>query len=277
MVFVKIKKDNFTNETLRRLQLTQLEMLKEIVRICDKHNLQYYLIGGTLLGAVRHKGFIPWDDDLDIAMPRKDYEKLIVLYSNEFPNEYFIDSFETNPDYYLPFCKVRKKNTILCEALYKNAKNKKEIFVDIFPLDLTDNLSAGNSILTKIIKNLTTQMQKKANVELNMSLPSKIVSFMLFSVSAKKLGNWQKKLMMRANKKSSMYYINYGSNYNTVKQTIPVEKYDDAVYIEFEGDFYKAPADYDYILKRIYGDYNKLPPEEKRVLRHRPEYIDFGD
>jgi lipopolysaccharide cholinephosphotransferase len=94
---------------LNKLHSIQVEILDEIVRICDSYNLDYFLIGGTLLGAIRHKGFIPWDDDLDIVMPRYDYDKFIALCDLEMNNKYILDSFENNSGYCLPFIKIRKK------------------------------------------------------------------------------------------------------------------------------------------------------------------------
>ena len=98
----------YSNKVLRKLQLTQLEILTEVVRICHSNKLRYYLIGGTLLGAIRHKGFIPWDDDLDIAMPRKDFVKFISICRTELNSRYFLHYYTTDFNYYLPFAKVRK-------------------------------------------------------------------------------------------------------------------------------------------------------------------------
>ena len=92
---------------LIKLHQSEIKILDEIVRICDKYNLQYFLIGGTLLGAVRHKGFIPWDDDLDIAMPRNDYEKFISISKNELKDDFILDDISTNEQYWQIFAKVR--------------------------------------------------------------------------------------------------------------------------------------------------------------------------
>jgi len=120
---------------LKRLQNIEYEILQEIVRICEKNNLSYFLIGGTLLGAVRHKGFIPWDDDLDIAIPRKDYEKFLKICQTQLNSDYFLHCNKTDPDYWLPFAKVRKKNTLFDEKSITSIETHKGIYNDVFPLD----------------------------------------------------------------------------------------------------------------------------------------------
>ena len=104
------------NDVLRKLQLTQVEMLKEIRRVCEKLNIQYFLIDGTLLGAVRHKGFIPWDDDLDIAMTRPEYDKFVKFAPNELSTEYFLQNWHSDPAYALPYSKLLMNGTKLIET-----------------------------------------------------------------------------------------------------------------------------------------------------------------
>ena len=105
----------YDKETLTKVHEIELELLNEFVRICDKHNLTYFLVGGTLLGAVRHSGFIPWDDDIDVGMPRVDYDKFINIAKNELKNDYLLDSVETDKNYFLPFAKILKRNTLFIE------------------------------------------------------------------------------------------------------------------------------------------------------------------
>ena len=275
---MKINKENFTNDTLRKLQLTQVEILNEIVRVCEKFNLRYYLVGGTLLGAIRHQGFIPWDEDLDIAMPREDYDKFIALCKTQLDERYYLHCSETDENYWLIFAKVRKKGTELNEYNIRNLSVPKGIYVDIFPFDnATKEDYFRKKVKTKIIKILYALICYKIGIEINTTGFIKNVLRLTKPFSIKFLSKIADRLMRSENNKETAYYVNYGSNYNTVKQTIPKDKYEPSVKVKFEDGYYTAPGDYDYVLRRIYNDYMQLPPEDKRILRHKPEYVDFGD
>lgn len=264
------------NDILRRLQLTEVEILKEVVRICKENKLQYFLIGGTLLGAIRHKGFIPWDDDLDIAMPRKDYEKILKLFETQLNSKYYLHSNKTDSRYWLPFVKVRKNETIFEEKSIRSINTHKGIYIDIFPLDNANRQKSFiQDIQAKIVKRISNLVIQKRGLNVaEPGLVTKIILNMLKPIKLQSLTKFQTKVMSYNGGNDSEYHINLGSNYNYIKQTIPKEKYYPPVKVEFEGDFYNAPNDWDFILKRIYGDYMKLPPIEKRIT-HNPTRIKF--
>lgn len=263
------------DEYIRRLQKTEQEILDEIVRICDKFHLTYYLIGGTLLGAVRHRGFIPWDDDLDIAMPREDYDRFCGLCAGELDPQYELHSIDTDRTYWLPFAKIRKKNTIFEEKNIRGLDAPMGIYVDIFPLDHAKCVDCPEQrIRTKIIKGISSVIYAKRGLPIVLSRKSKLLARLL-PVSIAALTKWQIRLMTKHNGRQCDYYINFGSNYNTVKQTMPKSVFDPGCQLEFEGKMYRALSDYRYFLKRIYGEnYMQLPPAEKRVT-HRPVRIIF--
>ena len=114
----------FTKDTLRKVQLKQLEILLEVKRICNKHHIDYQLCGGTLLGAVRHGGFIPWDDDIDITMLRDDYERFLDVAPGEISDRYHIESPESHPNYIFSYCKVRANDTLMVEGPRGNHSSK---------------------------------------------------------------------------------------------------------------------------------------------------------
>ena len=120
---------------LRRQQMVMLEMAKVLDRICKKHNIPYFLYAGSLLGAIRHDGFIPWDDDFDVALLRKDYHRLLKILPNELPSNIVLQSNDTDKNYYYFYAKLRDKNSFLDEGLYDHPFKERGIFIDIFPLD----------------------------------------------------------------------------------------------------------------------------------------------
>lgn len=273
----KIYEKDIDRSVLRRLQLTQVEILDEIVRICEKHGLRYYLTGGTLLGALRHKGFIPWDDDLDIAMPREDYIKFCEFCKTELAPAYMLHDISTDDRYWLIFAKVRKKGTAICEKNIAHLDTEKAIYVDIFPLDDAPcETSMSGLIRTKMIRALCFAIYYKRGLRSLVTAGQYPVVMALTPFSIKTLTKWQLCLMQRNNGKGYPYYINYGSNYNTVRQTILKDKYEPYKLAEFENKQYRIPNDADHVLRRVYRDYMCMPPEEKRVFQHKPQYIDFG-
>ena len=126
-----------SNSILREVQLIQLNMLLKVDEICRLNNIRYYLIGGSALGAVRHKGFIPWDDDVDIGMFRRDYDQFLDIADKFLDNKYFLQTNRTDPDYHGPYAKLRANNTTYIEKVSRSlgAKIHQGIFIDIFPLD----------------------------------------------------------------------------------------------------------------------------------------------
>lgn len=268
------------DDTLKKLHEVMIEILDEFVRICDKNKLQYFLIGGTLLGAVRHKGFIPWDDDLDVAMPREDYEKFIDIANQELDESYEIDNFKNNKEYYLNFTKLRKKNTLFVQNFQNNYNGPKGIWIDIFPLD---NWKCEKSFLgdikVKFIKMLRSIAHYRTGIFIGstnnfIKIIKKIIGFISKPIKTNKIMILADKLMKKDLKKNTDYFINISSQYNFHKQTIKKEKFFPSVKLDFCGKKYECPNDYDYILKRIYGDYMQLPPVEERVT-HNPKILVF--
>jgi len=260
---------------LKKLQFQEIEVLDEIVRICDKHQIDYFLVGGTCLGAIRHKGFIPWDDDIDIAMLREDYERFIDIAIKELDDKYFIQCNKTDPDYYLGFIKIRKNNTTLILEEEFNTESHQGFFVDIFPLDYTDNLNSFSLKINIILaKNLTETMLYKKKYKKFKELRHPIISALGLPFSIQKLQKIVNKLMQKQNHKEHKYIGSFAGAYHYKKDSFPIDKVLPASLVEFEGKKYKTFNNPKWYLEHLYGDYMKLPPQEKRVS-HNPTKILF--
>lgn len=263
-------------EILKKVQHYQIEILDEVAKICAKHKLQYFLMGGNLIGAIRHKGFIPWDDDLDIAMMREDYDKFLEIASKEMDNKFLVDDAANNEKYYLPFAKIRIKDSIYEEPEQKDYEGPKGIWIDIFPLD---NANKEDSLFIRLQTFLKESIHFvnaiKANVTSDKNpIIKKIIRFIFAPVSIKKLAHLQQKIMKWNTSEKAEYCISFGAKYGMRKQTMLKSVFLPATQLEYEGKMYEAPGDYEFYLKRVYGDYMTLPPEDKRIT-HNPRRIKF--
>ena len=256
---------------LKKLQKSLTEILKEVDRVCRKNNISYILVGGTLLGAKRHEGFIPWDDDLDIAMLREDYLRFEKIAPTELKNELYFRNFHTDSDYYLPFGKVCKRGTSYITELDSENTANNEIFIDIFPLDYAyKEQSFFQKVQAVAVKGLKAVIirKKKMNVK-STSLAVRIMQIIFTPFSTKTLMKWQENIMCFNTDSSSRYIVNNGSNYSYIKQTMPREIYFPTGEMRFEDGLFQVPRDTEYYLERIYGEhYMDLPPVEKRITHN---------
>ena len=257
--------------TRNKLREVQVSILDEIFRICNENNLRCCLTGGTCLGAVRHKGFIPWDDDVDVIMPRSDYQKFISITSTNTGGDFFLDYYMTNPSYGRCFAKYCKKNTLFIEP---NGL-KQAIYVDIFVQDKVPGPSfTAHSKLPIIIHKLDAITTVRREGLVGRDLKTRIVYYLTRWIPVKWFFKWETKLMTRFENTDAKYYLNYGSPYNLVKETIPISEFEPYSQLEFERKLYNVPRNWDLYLSNIYGDYMTLPPVEKRET-HYPQFISF--
>lgn len=263
-----------TKADLRRLQMVQLDIMEEFDRICRKHNLVYQLYSGTLLGAVRHKGFIPWDDDLDVCMIRDDYNRFLDIVEKELGASYFMQTTHTDPDYVHAFGRLQRRNTVLVQDSWEHTKMSQMIFIDIFPLDDMN----PDTFKGKVHYHLTYQFKrlkrmKRLNFKtLGNSLRTRFkgaIQYPFQIPSMKWYYDTETKIYMMLNGKESVVtqlvdgnekrYLPYRMN---KKEFYNVKEY------EYEGKTFLGPVDYDTPLTSIFGDYMSLPKEEDRVPHH---------
>jgi lipopolysaccharide cholinephosphotransferase len=265
-----LKQDIYKNMrqcSLREAQLVMLQILKEVHKICEKHEIQYFLTGGTLLGAIRHKGFIPWDDDLDIALLRSDYEKFIRIAEVELPREYFLQTFATDPHYdlyHIPV-KVRYNNSIFIEEKEERKKYHRGIYIDVFPIDRAPQSDAKVKIQGCIKKTLLVMKlnpSKKDAYSLKffgrsaLQLIGKGISYRLIRKILYSTKGWNEK------SERPMYIYGVDLLWNHTlreKDLFPLKK------VPFEDGEFWVPHSSDKILTDMYGNFMELPPEEKRA------------
>lgn len=255
--------------TLRKVQLKELEILLEIKRICDKHQIKYQLCGGTLLGAVRHKGFIPWDDDIDICMLREDYERFLEVAPKEARPGFCVESARSDPDYVYSFCKVKADGTAFIERCTAHLDIHPGIWVDVFPFDTIPEVDYA--VLDRRdtrIRRWQTAVDQNAKV-IRLEKPvTRLYFWLLGRLYPHKLMYKKEQVMQEANRPDNKYVIDYCALYGYRKAIFPMDTYTDLIELEFEGHLFPAARDYHGVLTQTYGDYMQLPPEEKRVSEH---------
>lgn len=273
--------------TLKKIQSLELSILRDFVSICKKYNLTYFALAGTGIGALRHKGFIPWDDDIDVALPRKDYEKLLQIFEEQYPQKYTICNAEHFENYPLMTTRIMIKGTKFIEHTLKNIDCELGIFLDVYAFD---NISDNNRVMKK-------QAQKawfwsKLLILRQIAFPvlpftgfrqkiihtiCAIVHFIL--VICKIPSHW----IYNKCKKACCQYNNietdrlaYFCDTNPYTNIISHRESFPLIELDFEDIKLNFPKNIDEILKNMYGNYMQLPPIEQRK-NHYPYCLDFGD
>lgn len=255
---------------LRQAQLVMVRMLKIIDYICRKHNISYWLCSGTLLGAVRHKGFIPWDDDIDISMMREDYERFIKIAVKEFPEDMMLQTRETDPHYhYLPLpCKVRDRKSFILSPGYEDEACEKGLFVDIFPTDRYHKEKLPH-LFEKTAKSYNMFICKclDAIYFKDQSVDKKILAFFhpVFHQLVVRYLRFANKRIDKNRELGNDCYI--GPGFDTLwKRYIEYKDIFPLTEIEFEGSKFLAPHHPEVYLTVLYGpNYMTPPPENKRL------------
>jgi lipopolysaccharide cholinephosphotransferase len=258
--------------SLDEIQEIELAMLDYVADLCEKNNLRYYLAGGTLLGAVRHQGFIPWDNDVDISMPRQDYDKLrSLMEESEGQKQYKLLRVTDDSDYIYPYYKVVDTRTYIVELSRNSHSSGLGIYIDIFPID---GLGDAKSETVKQFKSVYKQCYRitsTAESYKNLSLYKKFTRFCWkswFRVFGREK-NFEIAIdKLRENSFDDSSYIVSTFGIRGEKEIIKQEYFAKSIDVDFEGRKYKAPIGYDQYLKQMYGDYMKLPPENERIPNH---------
>lgn len=259
----------------KEIQLLELEILKEVIRISDENNLTYYIIGGSLIGVLRHKGFIPWDDDIDIGMPRSDYEKFIEICKKDINGQYAIIDNSTDPKWFFNFAQIVNKKIKIKIETTENPRISNP-WVDLFPIDgLPSDKKKRKRHFRKILHyryliqlaNIENQVdQSRKDRPLRERLILKIFS----TFKIKKFINSKNILrkMKIALKTYDFYQSEYAGNLlgrYREKEVVPKNYFGKPKKLPFEEIMVNVPEKYHELQTHLYGDYMSLPPKEKQV------------
>lgn len=258
---------------IKLLQQVDLEIVKAVASLCDRHNLTYYMIGGTMLGAIRHKGFIPWDDDIDLGMPRKDYEKLLMIAPKELPEHLKVVNYRNTPHYQYYITRILDTHTKVIEERIGNSSRYTHVSIDILPIDGTPN----NRFLRKfyflrvLFHRALMSLCYKDSIDRkrNRSTVEKIFLWIMERLPIEKLTTPYKqkckidKLLRKQDIQTSNFIGNIMGAYRT-REIVPAEYYGTGKMYSFEDIELRGVDMYDEYLTYTYGDYMKWPPEEKR-------------
>lgn len=274
--------DMETNEQLDKIHALELKIALEIKRICESNNIHYFLTAGTLLGAVRHGGFIPWDDDMDIGMLRDDYDRFVEACKKDLSPEFFMQTWDSDPNYPFSYGKLRLKGTRFVEGFSeKSDLLENGLFVDIFPFDNVPDDPAQQKKQERKYFFCKRILWIKKGMGTNMKEGSfkqklKYYGFWIAAhiVSYERVKQYYKKSQTLFNGVPSKKVVTDGS-YNYKKESILREWVENLELVKFETEEFLTYKDRIAYLTYFYGDYMKLPPEEKRN-RHLLRNVDFG-
>ncbi len=268
------------NKNIKKLQKKELEIMKYFNNFCEENNIKYYLAYGTLIGAVRHHGFIPWDDDVDVFVSGEDFLKLKEVFNKKVHNnKYFYQTLQTENNYYLLWDKVRLNDTIFVEEGWENNDINNGIFIDIFPLlEYPDTEKEEKKFIRKykfirllVEANINNNKSRYNNYGFVGKILSKFIKILPQVIRNKIVIKNIKYLCLYKSNSKYYYSLDEGLKIKFLKKP-----FENIKTVKFEDTNFNVPSDYHTNLIELYGDYMKLPPEEERI-GHGKVYLSFGD
>lgn len=260
----EVRCDFLVDEKRKKIWAIEIDLMLQFERVCEKHGLQYWLSSGSMLGAIRHRGFIPWDDDIDIIMPRRDFDIFVGL-GEEFEHPYFLQTHATDPECYFSFPKLRNSNTSSISQMYAWQEMNHGIGIDIYPLDETDTVKGPRifSAIDALNRELSTFMRMK-HPNLDDQNKRRVAAY-----CGRDPGDIYAEVQHLAreaagdDKECVAQFLSTVTTYpkNHLRKCDLAE----TILWDYESFKFRIPRGYDGCLKDFFGDYMKFPPVEKRV------------
>ncbi len=250
--------------SLQELHKVQIEIMDEVDRICKENDIKYFLSGGTLLGAIRHKGFIPWDDDIDLWMTRKNFQKFKKVIKTEMSDKYFAQDYYHEIKFPLSIMKIEKKDTRFVEGIFAHLPIESGVYIDIFPLDniWLPAYRIQTAILIKLQSIRDFKLRKRDFGR------EKLLKRIIYSSIPLSVCRFMTELTMRFFNPFPTKYVNQLCHRGRHWPKFTQNEVNQLTEGDFESKKYPIPAAYDKMLTDCYGDYMKLPPEDKQYPIH---------
>lgn len=265
------------SKQIKAVQDTCLEILKEVIAICNQNNIQYYLVGGSALGAYRHQGFIPWDDDIDIAIPRDQYAEFLRVCKSKLNEKFYLQDYSVDRRFIFPFAKVRINNTAYVDQDLAHIDMHHGIFIDIFPLDNISDSSLGKFIQKNGLKLCNAIRMAKWDIRSISSIKNVVLFFIKYLVPLRLLPLLYSFFMEMVKGQDTKQIGNVVGAYSFEKESIDRDIFGVGKVMMFEGIECIVPEKIEEFLSEIYGEnYMELPPESERKT-HNPVFISFGE
>ena len=270
-----------TPDETERLRRIELELLDAFLDVCARLGLRCFLVQGSLIGAVRHRGFIPWDDDIDVGMPREDYAVFLDRAQALLPEGVFLQTHATDPEYMHCFAKLRRDGTVFKEQTQQDLRMHHGVYLDIFPFDhYPDGALRG---LAYDLKKLLIRYRVRAVYHIpsdDAITPANLLRRVLKAAARAVYPRAEDAMAAQERLYASVTQgrrrINNGSPWGN-RERVPAAWLERTVTLSFAGREVPAPEGYDAYLRHVYGDYLTLPPEHEQVAHHYLAKLDFGD
>lgn len=266
-------------EEIHALQDIELEILLDVDRFCRENGITYFLGEGTLLGAIRHHGFIPWDDDVDVIMKRADYERFLQLAPEGLGKQYEVQHPTTVENYWSPFIKVRLIDGAPAyrQSHIAHLTDHNGPYIDIFPMEYVPKKeSFGQTVQSLYIRFLRGILSLKLHLHPPKGARQYVMRALSVFYSVPRIHKCLQKEFTKYGPNPQPYIATLASYHPLSCQTVPASVYDKAVDVPFEGHMLPVPCGYETLLTTIYGDYMTPPPEDQRVIKHH-FYADDGE